>query len=208
MSCHQAVSPAVADMVTSVLQGTFSGSGTAAGLGLADRPAAGKTGTTNASGATWFAGYTPQLATAVWVGDPRGPTFALHDVEAYGQTFGTVYGRSIAGPEWQDAMSAMSAAMPVRSFTPADPAALVGSAPSLPDVRGLARDAAIAALRKAGYIVVISPRTAAPDPVDVAGQVAAQSPAPGRPVAPGSRVTLTLTAGSATAVRIPGQPSA
>ena len=205
ISCHQAVSPAVADMVTSVLQGTFSSAGTAAGLGLADRPAAGKTGTTNASGATWFAGYTPQLAAAVWVGDPRGPKFALHDVEAYGQSFSTVYGRSIAGPEWQAAMSVMSTGMPVRAFAPADPAALVGSAPSLPDVRGQTRDSAIAVLRKAGYVVALSPHNAAPDAVDVAGQVAAQSPAPGQPVAPGTRVVLTLTAGSATAVRIPGQ---
>jgi penicillin-binding protein 1A len=35
---------------------------------LADRPAAGKTGTTEQYGDAWFVGYTPQLAVAVWVG--------------------------------------------------------------------------------------------------------------------------------------------
>jgi penicillin-binding protein 1A len=37
---------------------------------LDDRPAAGKTGTTEQYGDAWFVGYTPQLAVAVWVGYP------------------------------------------------------------------------------------------------------------------------------------------
>jgi membrane peptidoglycan carboxypeptidase len=41
------------------------GTGTAANLG---RPAAGKTGTTEDYRNAWFVGYTPQLATSVWVG--------------------------------------------------------------------------------------------------------------------------------------------
>jgi penicillin-binding protein 1A len=47
------------------------GTGRAAALG---RPAAGKTGTTQGHGDAWFAGYVPQLSTAVWVGyEPRRP---------------------------------------------------------------------------------------------------------------------------------------
>ena len=38
---------------------------------LSDRPAAGKTGTTEDYGDAWFVGYTPQLVTAVWVGYPN-----------------------------------------------------------------------------------------------------------------------------------------
>jgi penicillin-binding protein 1A len=34
------------------------------------QPSAGKTGTTNGAYAIWFVGYTPQLATAVWMGSP------------------------------------------------------------------------------------------------------------------------------------------
>ncbi|MEO5577080.1 MAG: PBP1A family penicillin-binding protein [Gaiellaceae bacterium] len=37
---------------------------------LPERPAAGKTGTTENYGDAWFVGYTPQLAVAVWVGYP------------------------------------------------------------------------------------------------------------------------------------------
>ena len=37
---------------------------------LPNRPAAGKTGTTENYGDAWFVGYTPQLAVAVWVGYP------------------------------------------------------------------------------------------------------------------------------------------
>ncbi|QYC46011.1 Penicillin-binding protein 2D [Nonomuraea coxensis DSM 45129] len=40
-------------------------SGTAAGKGLGNRPAAGKTGTNNDENGAWFVGYTPQISTAV-----------------------------------------------------------------------------------------------------------------------------------------------
>jgi membrane peptidoglycan carboxypeptidase len=46
-------------------------SGTGKRAALADRTAAGKTGTTENYGDAWFVGYTPQLATAVWVGYPN-----------------------------------------------------------------------------------------------------------------------------------------
>ena len=45
--------------------------GTGRRAALADRPAAGKTGTTENYGDAWFVGYTPQLVTAVWVGYPN-----------------------------------------------------------------------------------------------------------------------------------------
>ena len=44
--------------------------GTGTRAALPDRPAAGKTGTTENYGDAWFVGYTPQLVTAVWVGYP------------------------------------------------------------------------------------------------------------------------------------------
>jgi penicillin-binding protein 1A len=46
--------------------------GTGKRAALSDRSAAGKTGTTENYGDAWFVGYTPQLATAVWVGYPNG----------------------------------------------------------------------------------------------------------------------------------------
>ena len=201
--CQQVVAPAVADTVSSVLTGTFSSIGTASGLELPGRPTAGKTGTTNNSGATWFAGYTPQLAAAVWVGDPRGPAYALRDVSAYGTTFETVYGRSIAGPVWREAMTRLHARLPVVPFPRVDPATLVAARPSVPDVRGLPRDAAITVLLQAGYRVRVDRRTAAPDALLAPGAVVAQTPAGGAPQGPGTLVTLVLSDGSDTRVRIP-----
>jgi len=60
------LSEPVADNVTDVLQGVLT-SGTAAGRGI-ERPAAGKTGTTQDNKDAWFVGYTPTLSTAVWMG--------------------------------------------------------------------------------------------------------------------------------------------
>lgn len=63
----------IADMMTYLLQDVFS-EGTAASakaFGF-DRPAAGKTGTTNEYRDSWFVGYTPELTALVWVGLDQG----------------------------------------------------------------------------------------------------------------------------------------
>jgi len=57
-------------LLTSILEGVVR-SGTGKRASLPDRTAAGKTGTTENYGDAWFVGYTPQLATAVWVGYPN-----------------------------------------------------------------------------------------------------------------------------------------
>jgi penicillin-binding protein 1B len=67
------IDPGIADLMTHLLQGVFD-DGTAArarSLGF-NRPAAGKTGTTNDYRDSWFAGYTPELTTVVWVGLDQG----------------------------------------------------------------------------------------------------------------------------------------
>jgi penicillin-binding protein 1A len=63
----EGVSRAVTHALTGVLR---NGTGTAARL---DRPAAGKTGTTQGNGDAWFAGYTPDYAAVIWMGHPEGP---------------------------------------------------------------------------------------------------------------------------------------
>jgi len=57
-------------LLTSILEDVIR-SGTGQRARLPDRTAAGKTGTTENYGDAWFVGYTPQLATAVWVGYPN-----------------------------------------------------------------------------------------------------------------------------------------
>ena len=70
---RQRIDAGVADMMTYLLQNVFE-EGTASiarSLGF-DRPAAGKTGTTNDYRDAWFAGYTPQLTALAWVGLDQG----------------------------------------------------------------------------------------------------------------------------------------
>ena len=61
----------VADNVTDVLTGVVE-RGTGKTARLEGRPVAGKTGTAQSYRAAWFVGYTPQIATAVWMGHADG----------------------------------------------------------------------------------------------------------------------------------------
>lgn len=62
--------PGVAYLVTTALKAVVErGTGVRAQIG---RPAAGKTGTAQEYRDAWFAGYTPDLSAAVWVGYPEG----------------------------------------------------------------------------------------------------------------------------------------
>jgi membrane peptidoglycan carboxypeptidase len=65
-----------------------SGTGTQAQL-PGGRPAAGKTGTTDEHGDAWFIGFTPQLATAVWMGSPESvvPMQNVGGINVFGGTF-------------------------------------------------------------------------------------------------------------------------
>ena len=120
--CHRVLSADVAAQVADVLQAPLTDpGGTAYGEGLPGRPAAGKTGTTDGRMQSWFVGFTPQLATAVWVGTPSTP-FSMTGVTVGGVTYGGVYGGTIAAPDWHDIMSTASAGQDVEPF-PAPPAA-------------------------------------------------------------------------------------
>jgi len=59
---------------TSVLKGVLTKGTARKALSTFPFPAAGKTGTQQDNTNSWFVGYTPQLTTAVWVGDPDGYT--------------------------------------------------------------------------------------------------------------------------------------
>ncbi|MDP9067206.1 MAG: PBP1A family penicillin-binding protein [Actinomycetota bacterium] len=103
----EAVSPGNAFLLTKVLEQVIErGTGQAADIG---RPAAGKTGTTNEYNDAWFAGYTPDLAVAVWVGYryPK-PMTNVHGIRVFGGTF--------PAQIWRDFMLAAHAGLPVKRF--------------------------------------------------------------------------------------------
>jgi penicillin-binding protein 1A len=79
----------VAAEVTEILEDNIDeGTGTGAGV-FFDRPAAGKTGTTDDHTDAWFCGYTPMLSTTVWVGYPQAqiPMENVHGISVAGGTF-------------------------------------------------------------------------------------------------------------------------
>jgi penicillin-binding protein 1A len=86
---RRVLSPAVAWEVTRLLRDNITeGTGTAAYTGCAGQ--AGKTGTTDEYTDAWFAGYQPNLATAVWVGYPESNDVSMssvHGIIVFGGTF-------------------------------------------------------------------------------------------------------------------------
>lgn len=105
--CTRTIDLQVADSTTAVLAGVIDGpvkgrTGQAMNIG---RPAAGKTGTTDSSAAVWFVGYTPDMAAAVWVGDPRGgQKYPMKRVTINGRYYSAVYGSTLPGPIWRDSL--------------------------------------------------------------------------------------------------------
>lgn len=204
-NCHQEISPAIADTVADIMQAPFRAGGTASRLRLEGRRAAGKTGTTNDAGATWFGGFTPQLATAVWVGDPRGGgAHPLYGVYAYGTYYGDVFGGTIAGPVWNDIMESYHRGLDPLWFPRPGGASASMTARIVPNVQGIDLDSAVTTLLTSGFTVKVAKKTGPANPhVSAPGYVMDQSPKGGGKAAYGDTVVLTLTAGSDTAVRVP-----
>ena len=189
----------LADTLTSILEQAIQrGTGTKAKL---DRPAAGKTGTADDWVDAWFAGYTSELSTAVWVGFPTpdadGRRIEMHPPNTPIRVTGGSYPAEI----WQRFMSTALDGRPAIPFHPpttttTTPAAVpsavapeAGPTAVVPDVRGMAVGPAVDALTAAGFRGVVAPASTSEAP---AGTVVAQSPPPG--TAPkGSVVTVEVT---------------
>ena len=215
-----AIDPAVAYLTTDILEGVIKrGTGTAAGIG---RPAAGKTGTTQANRDAWFVGYTPQLSTAVWMGYPEGQK-AMTDIHGR-----TVTGGSFPAKMWASFMKTALARQPSDDFTkpsglkrvkicletglaatpycPTTGSALFLDSTTLkpctkhtapkqltvPNLVGMTKEAALVALEKLKFLVKVIEK-------DIggvaAGMVAEQTPKAGSIATTQTVVTLTVSNG-------------
>ncbi|MER7208104.1 transglycosylase domain-containing protein [Streptosporangium sp. NPDC000239] len=102
--CQQVLDEKVADAAAHIMSGVFT-KGTMSQYGGIGRPAAGKTGTTDGYTAAWFAGFTPDLASSVSLGDPRGAfQHDLTGVTIGGTYYPYVYGATISGRIWKYSM--------------------------------------------------------------------------------------------------------
>jgi len=99
-----AVSPEVAYVMTHMLRGTIE-RGTGTGAKALGRPAAAKTGTTNDYSNAWFVGYTPHLATGVWVGYDRPRSLGKDET-----------GSRVAIPIWTAFMAQALVGTPIEDF--------------------------------------------------------------------------------------------
>jgi membrane peptidoglycan carboxypeptidase len=64
-------------------------------------------------------GYTPNMAGAVWVGDPAHKR-QMYDITIGGVTWGKVYGGKVPGPIWRDMMTDALAGKPALDFNLVD----------------------------------------------------------------------------------------
>jgi len=90
---RQAIAPETAYVITHMLRGVVE-RGTGQGAKVLGRPIAAKTGTTNDYSNAWFMGYTPRLATGVWVGYDRPRSLGRDET-----------GSRVAVPVWVSYMS-------------------------------------------------------------------------------------------------------
>ncbi len=219
-----ALDAAVAYVVTDMLRGVISrGTGTAAAIG---RPAAGKTGTTQEYRDAWFVGFTPELATSVWVGYPEAQ-----------REMTSVHGRRVTGGSfpaeiWAAFMRAALADTPASDFTRPEGVTTLkicldtgqvltdycvrtgeglfvdGTSPgscqlhtgpkrvTLPNLIGFTKENAIAALKQLELEYSVEEREVDGVPV---GIVSDQSPAGGSEITTETAVALIVSAGPPTA---------
>ncbi|CAL9305338.1 Penicillin-binding protein 2D [Streptomyces sp. SudanB135_2055] len=117
-TCSRAMSETTADTINTLLRGVVEdGTGTQAGLD--SRDSAGKTGTTDERYAAWFVGYTPNLAGAVWVGDPKHER-KMVNITIGGVPHDKVFGGAVPGPIWRDMMSGALEGKPADDFNLVD----------------------------------------------------------------------------------------
>jgi membrane peptidoglycan carboxypeptidase len=194
--CTQVVQPGIANTITSILQGVLThGGATGTADALTGRPAAAKTGTVDNYDGSWFAGYTPQLAAAVWAGFPKSPNESLAYKTIGGVGYGEVFGATLAGKIWQATLNSALAGRPVDQFTGASNYYEIPISSTVPNVTGDSPSDAEASLQGDGFDPVLSHQTV--DSTEKAGTVARTSPGGGASASSGTTVVIYLSNGKA-----------
>lgn len=183
-----AIDPKYTAALTFALRNVWDG--TARGVDAPPFPTAGKTGTTSENEHTWFVGYSPLRAAAVWVGFSDGMR-PVQDITINGRFVPNAYGATIAAPTWSRFMTQALAGAPNPEFQQPSDKEVFGEKIAVPNVVGSSEADARQRLSDAGFKAAVAPeQVGSPLP---AGTVAAQNPS-GTAVR-GSTITLTLSNG-------------
>ena len=115
-NCTQAMDSNAADKTAMTLTHVLDKNGTGKDAVLNGRQAAGKTGTTESMDNAWFTGFTPQLATSVWLGHSEGYSSMDHQYIG-GRYYTTMYGSDAPVPLWKMYMDKALEGQPALGFT-------------------------------------------------------------------------------------------
>lgn len=204
LPCAEAVDPQLAHTLTEALRGDLAAeNGTAHQSAVAlgwNRPAAGKTGTTQDYKSSAYMGFTPHYASAVLVFDYLSrPTPICKEPlrscspEESEQPGKGMSGGSVPAATWLTAMTELHKELPSAEFRPASPEYLAGKEQAqIPQVVNLLVDAAKIEVENAGFKVKVvhTNKTGA-----AANVVVEQHPKLN--ALPGTTVTLTVATGAA-----------
>ena len=113
---EQVIDPEVARKATEIMIGDVT-QGIARKAALADRPVAGKTGTSENFFDAWFLGFTPQLVTGVWMGYAEGGATLEGLLNVGGQQLGPLAPPTVV---WQTYMTKILEDEPVKEFEDVD----------------------------------------------------------------------------------------
>ena len=116
--CHQTIDPSLTTQLTGILQGVVDQGTGSRVREYFNGPAAGKTGTNDSRLMTWFDGYTPNLAAAVWVGivSPKTNDPGLTNVTIHGTYYPKLCGGCLAAPIWGQAFKGALAGTSYQDF--------------------------------------------------------------------------------------------
>ncbi|MGZ4204120.1 MAG: penicillin-binding protein [Actinomycetota bacterium] len=179
-NCNRVVPAVVAGTATNILEGVAT-RGTGATNGQIGRPAGEKTGTTDNYTDSWFAGFTPQFATVVWLGYKDSNKHPLYNIHGYAK----VFGGSLPAMIWAKFMRFAHTGLPIERFPGAQPVKHV----PVPNIVGQTVADARATLEKANFSVTIKiVKSSKPD-----GTVLAQDPAAATNVEEGAMITLAVS---------------
>jgi penicillin-binding protein 1A len=179
-ACRRAIPASVAAEATSLLVGVAQ-FGTGRTNGQIGRPVGEKTGTTDNYTDAWFAGFTPQYATVVWLGYKDSNTHPLYNIHGYAK----VFGGSLPAMIWAKFMRFAHRDLPVAGFPSPPPAKSI----PVPDVVGQNVADAQKTLEAAGFSVKITlVKSSKPQ-----GTVLTESPKAGTTAESGTMITLTAS---------------
>ena len=185
-TCTRVIPASVAAQATALLEGVAE-HGTGATNGRIGRPVGEKTGTTDNYTDAWFAGFTPQYATVVWLGYKDSNKHPLYNIHGYAK----VFGGSLPAMIWSKFMRYAEKNLPVIGF-PAPPSSR--SLP-VPNVVGQTAADAQKTLEAAGFSVKVT-IVKSPKP---SGTVLTETPKAGTTLEAGTLITLTVSGNPAPA---------